>query len=72
MFVTNSGKRYEIIGERGKFYLCDGAQFRKASKLGYVEEIDLVVAEPEAVTEPEPHIAAAEESQDETGELTDE
>lgn len=66
VFVTNSGKQYDIIGERGKFYLCDGAQFRKVSTLGHVEEIEIAEAEPKTPAE------ETAEAQTETEELTDE
>jgi len=69
VFVTNSGKRYDIIGEQGKYWLCEGTQFRKASNLGHVEEIEIPVEieEADAFVEDTP-AEEATEPQDETGE----
>ena len=63
VFVTNSGKRHNIIGEKGKFWLCEGHTFRKASKLGHVEEVEIPV-EPEATVDDTPV-----EEEEETEEL---
>lgn len=29
--VFLDGSKYEIIAERGKYYICDGTQFRKGN-----------------------------------------
>lgn len=63
VFVTNSGKRYDIIGEKGKFWICEGHTFRKASKLGHVEEVEIPV-EPAATVDDTPV-----EEEEETEEL---
>ena len=29
--TTKSGKKYEVIGENGKYWICKNTQFRKAN-----------------------------------------
>lgn len=31
MLVLTNGRTYRITGENGKYYLCEGAQFRKSN-----------------------------------------
>ena len=38
--VMKSGERYEITGENGKYYLCNGTQFRKGNQS--IEKVEVV------------------------------
>ena len=50
-YVLESGERFEVTGENGKYYFCEnGVQFRRASKLGHIEKVK--AQEPEKAAEP--------------------
>ena len=43
VYVFPNGEKYEVVGENGKYYLCEGdTQFRKSAERGILvkEEIE--------------------------------
>jgi len=65
--VLTSGEKLQIIGESGKFWLCDGTQFRKTSRsiASVVDEIpedaeeEVKPVEPKKQTKPKSKKATA-------------
>lgn len=61
VYVLDNGERYDIIGENGRYYLCEVTQFRKAAERGRVAKEEIAEEEPpveetpaeEAPAEPE-------------------
>lgn len=49
VYVFPNGEKYDVIGENGKYYLCEGTQFRKSAERGI-----LVKEEIGAEEEPQP------------------
>ena len=43
VLVLKSGERIPVVGEKGKYWLCRGAQFRKSNPM--IERIDLELPE---------------------------
>lgn len=45
--VLYGGERIEVIGDKGKYYLCEGRQFRKES--GQIAAVEFASVEDEKV-----------------------
>lgn len=45
MYVLDNGAEYEVLSENGKYYICEGTQFRKASAQGKLVKVEVPVVE---------------------------
>ena len=56
IFVLHAtGEQYDVIAETGKYYICNGTQFRKSGNRGVIREVALN----DKVAEAEPKEAEA-------------